>query len=142
MAVDKKRGAGDEAREHGGVAGVELDEDEAVPGRTVPFELGLELAKKGLTELQDFKDPVGGDKGLGGSGGGIGEKDVFEVVGAGGQDGGALVDLGGVEEVEDREVLDGEDLVHALDAESALAIEEIRNMSLFKTCLLGQPETG
>lgn len=142
MAVNKQRGAGGEAGEHGGVFGVELDKDEAVPGRTVSFDFRLELAKEGLAELEDLEDPVGSDQGLGSGGGGIGEKDVFEVVGAGGQDGGALVDLGRIEEVEDGEVLDGEDLVHALNAESALAIEKIRNMSLFKTCLLGQPETG
>lgn len=113
-----------------------------MPGRAVPFDFGFELAKKGLAELEDLEDAVGGDERLSGGGGGIGEKDVFEVVGAGGQDGGSFVDLGGVEEVEDGEALDGEDLVHALDAESAFAIEKIRNMSLFKTCLLGQPETG
>src|SRR5579872_2860405 len=142
MAVEQNRGAGGKAGEHGGVLGVELDKDEAAPGRAVPFDFWLELAKEGLTELEDLEHPVGGNERLGGGGGGIGEKDVFEVVGAGGQDGGAFVDLGRVEEVEDGEVLDGEDLVHALNAESALAIEEIRNVSLFKTCQLGQPETG
>ena len=39
-------------------------------------------------------------------------------------------------------MLDGEDLFHALEAEAAFAIEEVGNMRLFKSSLLGQMESG
>ena len=82
------------------------------------------------------------DEELGGCGGGIGEDDVFEFVVAGGKDGGAFVDLGGIEEVEDREVLDLENFVHAFDAESAFAVEEVGNVGLLESGLLGEAESG
>ena len=56
----------------------------------------------------------------------------------GGTTGGALVDLGGIEQVEDGEVLDVEDFVHAFDAEAALAVEEIGDVGLFESGLLGK----
>ena len=51
-----------------------------------------------------------------------------------------LVDFGGIEQVEDGAVLDLEDLVHALDAEAALAVEEIGDVGLFESGLLGQSQ--
>src|SRR5579864_1831725 len=142
MAVDQKRGSGEQAGRHSlGVAGIELDQNEALPVGTGAFRFRLQFVKEGFLELEDVLDMHAGDEGLGGGGGGIGEDDVFEIVGAGGNHGGALVDLGGIEQVEDGEMLDLENLVHALNAEAALAVEEIGDVGLFESGLLGQAES-
>jgi len=39
-------------------------------------------------------------------------------------------------------MLNGQDFVHALEAEAALAIEEIGNVGLFESGQLGKPEAG
>ncbi len=143
MAVNQERGSGGEAGRHSlGVARVELDQDEALPVGTGAFDFRLQFVQEGFLELEDGLHVHAGNEGLGGGGGGIGEDDVFEIVGAGGNDGGALVDLGGIEQVEDGEVLDLENLVHTLDAEAAFSIEEIGDVGLFETGLLGKAESG
>jgi len=143
MAVDEERGFGGQAGRHGlGVAGIELDQDEALPGRTVAFGFGLELVEEGFLELEDLFHVHAGDERLGSGGGGIGEHDVFRVVGTGREDGGAFVDLGGIEQVENGEVLDLKDLVHALNAEAALAVKEVGDVGLFESSLLGKAESG
>ena len=142
MSVEQEQGAGHEAWVHGrGILGVQLDEDETVPGGAIAFRFGFQLAQIGLFEFEDVKNEVGGNEGTGGRGG-IGEHDIFELVRTGRQDRGAFIDLGGIEQVEDGEVLDGKDLVHALDAEATLAIEEIGDMGLFESGLLGESEAG
>lgn len=142
MAVDEERGSGGEAGSHGwGVPGSQLDQDEALPGGTFAFSLGPELVKERLLELEDAFHSHADNEGLSG-GGGVGEQDVFEIVGAGRKDRGTLVDFGGIEKVEDGEVLDLEDFVHALDAESAFAVEEVGDMGLFESGLLGETESG
>ena len=143
MAVDQERGSGREAGLHGqGVAGIDLDQDKALPGRTVALGFGLDAVKEGLLELQDFLYAHANDEWLRGSCRGVGEDDIFKLVGAGGKDGGALVDLGGIEQVEDREVLHLENLVHAFEAESAFTIEKVGDMSLFESGLLGEAKAG
>src|SRR5215469_3150005 len=143
MAVEQERGSGCEAGRHGlGVTGIELDQDEALPEGPVAFGFRPELVQEGFLELEDLLDVHAGDAGFGGGGGAVGEDDVLEVVGAGRNDGGALVDLGGVEQVEDREVLDLEDLVHALNRETTLAVEKVGNVSLLESGLLGEPEAS
>ena len=143
MAVYQKRRSGGKARGHGlGIGGIEFDQDKALPSRVVALGVGPELVEKRLLELEEFLDVHAGDQGLGGSDGGIDHGYVFEVVGAGGQDGGAFINLGGIEEVEHGEVLDLKNLVHAFEAESALAVEEVGDVSLFEPGLLSQPEPG
>ena len=39
-------------------------------------------------------------------------------------------------------MLDGEDFVHAFEAETALPVEEIGDVGLFESGLLGEPEAG
>src|SRR5215469_873837 len=86
MAVDEQGGPRGEAGRHGeGFARVELDQDEALPAGTVAVAFGLEVAEKGLLELEDIDDAVGGDQGVLG-GGKVGEQDVFIFVGAGRQE--------------------------------------------------------
>ena len=143
MTVDQERSSGREAGRHGlGVAWVKLDEDESLPRGSVGFTVGSKFVEEGLLELEDVFHVHAGDKGLSGGGGGIREDDVFEVVGTGRKDGGAFVDFGGIEEVENGEVLDLEDFVHAFDAESALAVEEVGDVGLLESGLLGETESG
>lgn len=142
MAVEQQCGPGRKTGKHaGGVAGIELDEDEAGPVGTIAFGFGLELAEEGFFEFEELEHLIGGDERVDG-GGGVGQQDIFELVGAGGDDGGAFVDFGGIEQVEDGEMLNGKDFVHALDAETALAIEEIGDVGLFESGLLGESESG
>lgn len=102
MAVDEERSPGREAWGHEGrLPGIEPDQDEALPGRPAAFRIGMELVKEGPLELEDFLHVHAGDEGLGGGGGRIAEDDVLELVGTGGNNGGTLVNLGGVEKVED-----------------------------------------
>ena len=48
----------------------------------------------------------------------------------------------GSSEIEHGKMLDGEDAVHALEAQAALAIEEVGDVSLLETRLLCQTEAG
>src|SRR5579871_858183 len=143
MAVEKQGGSGHEAGNHRkGLPGIELDKDETEPGGAIALGFGPELAEEGLLELEDLGDLHGGDEGLGGSDGGLGQQDVLKGVGAGGKDGGALVYFCRIEEVEDGKVLDGKDFVHAFEAETTFAVEEIGDMGLFEAGLLGEAESG
>src|SRR5579863_475603 len=102
MAVDQESGSWHEAGIHAhGLFGIDFDKYEAVPTGTVSFGIGSELAQERLLELEDFFYVHAGDERLGGSGGSVGEQNIFEFVGAGRQDGGALVDFGGIEQIED-----------------------------------------
>jgi hypothetical protein len=143
MAVYEKGCPGQEAGGHaGGLPGVELDEHEAVPAGAVAVGFGFQFVQEGFLELEDVFDLHGGDERLSGSGGGVGEQNVFKFVGAGGQDGGALVDLGGIEQIEHGKMLHGEDFVHAFQAKAALAVEEIGDVGLLESGLLGQVQAG
>ena len=143
MAVDEERGAREKAGIHrGGLATVELDQHETLPVGTIAVGFGPNPVKERLLELEDFLDLHADDERLGGGMTGIGEDNIFEFVGAGRKDGSALVDLKRIEEIEDREMLNLEDLVHAFEAETALAIEKVGNMSLLEACLLGEAEAG
>ena len=143
MAVDQERCPGHEPWIHThGFLGIELDEHEALPAGTVAFGFRPQLAQEGFLELEDFFDVHAGDERLGGGDGGVGEQNVFEFVVAGGQDGGALADFGGIEQVEHGKMLHGEDFVHALEAETAFAVEEIGDVGLLESGLLGEVEAG
>ena len=143
MAVNQERGSWGKAGRHGmGVARIELNEDEALPGGTVAFGVGTQFVEEGLLEFEDLLDVHADDAGLGSGGEAVGEDDVFEFVTAGRKDGGTLVDLGGIEKVEDAEVLDMEDLVHAFDGEAALAVEKVGDVGLFESGLLGETKSG
>ena len=143
MAVDQQGGPWQEAGRHGGdIALLGPDQHETMPGGAVAFGFGLEASQESFLEFQHGEDLVGRDQRASGSSHRRREQDVFELVGAGRQDGGAFIDFGGIEEIEDGEVLDSEDLVHALEAQAALAIEEVGNMGLFKSSLLSQMESS
>src|SRR5215469_6332138 len=107
-----------------GLARIEPDEDEALPGGAIADSFRFQVAEEGLFELQDVEDAIGGDPGLSGREG-VGEQDIFVLVGTGRKDGSAPVDIGGIEQVEDTKVLDGKNLVHTFQAESTLAVQKI-----------------
>jgi hypothetical protein len=143
MAVEQERGSGHEAGIHaGGVLGVSFDQDEALPGGTVAFGFGLQFAQESFFELQDFFYVHAGDEGLGRGRGSVRQDDIFEFVAAGGQDGGAFADFGGIEQVENGKALNGKDFVHAFDAEAALLVEEIGDVGLLESSLLRQVKAG
>lgn len=143
MAVDQECGSGQQPGVHAhAFAVVYLDEDEAFPLLAIPFGLGFQLLKKRFLKFKDFFDVHAGDKGVSGGHGSVDEEDVLEFIVAGRQDGSALVHLGGVEQIENGKMLDGQDPVHALEAQTTLTIQEIGDVSLFKAGLLCQPEAG
>src|ERR1022692_1758085 len=143
MAVDEERGSGRQAGVHAhAFAAIHLDEHEAFPLLTTAFGLGFQLLKKSFFEFQDFFDVHAGDQGMGGGYGSFREENVLKFVVAGRQDGSALVDFGGIEQIQDREVLHREDAVHAFQAQTALTIQEVGDMGLLKASLLSQKEAG
>lgn len=126
VTVDKERGPGQKARVHAhALAGVGLDEHEALPLLAIALEFRFQFFEKALLEFEDFLDVHAGKKGMGGSDGPVGEEDVLEFVVAGRHNRSALVDLGRVKQVEDREVLNRQHPIHALEAESTLTIQEV-----------------
>ena len=143
VAVDEESGSEGKAGMHcGGFAWFQPDEDESLPRQAVVVRIGPDAMKERLLELQDFFDVHADDQRLGGSDEGVSKNDVLKVVGTGRQNGGALVDLGGIEQIEHGEVLDLENFVHAFKAESALAVEEVGDVGLFESSLVGEAESG
>lgn len=126
MAVNEQRGSGKKPRVHAHTfPGVGLDHDKAFPLFAIAFNFRLQFFQECFLEFKNFLDVHAGDEGLGSGDGALGEQDVFKLVIAGRKDGGALVDLGGIEQIEHGEVLNGEDAIHALETEATLAIEEV-----------------
>lgn len=143
MSVDQERCPGHEPGIHAdGVLGIDLDEHEALPGGAVAFGFGSQLAQEGFLEFEDFFHVHVGDERLGSSSGGVGEQDIFEFVAAGRDDGSTLIDLGGIEQVEDGKMLDGENFVHAFEAQAAFLVEEVGDVRLLESGLLGEMEPG
>lgn len=143
MAVDEERGAGKQARIHAhSFAGVHFNYYEAFPLLAIAFNFGFQFLEKCLLEFQNFFHVHAGEQGLSGGDGSIGEKDILKLVVTGGQDGSAFVDFGGIEEIENGKVLNGEDAIHAFETEAAFAIEEVGDVSLLEPGLLGQTEAG
>ena len=143
MAVDQEKSTRRQTRVHRkGVACVELDQDEALPTGAVRMAIRLNAVEEGLLELEDVLHVHTDHEGLACSNRGVSHNDVFELVCAGGKDRGPLVDLGGIEEIEDGKVLNLENLVHAFKAEAAFSVEEVRDMSLLESGLLGEAEPG
>ena len=143
MAIDEERGSRLKAGLHGlGLTGIEADQDEALPCGTSILGIGADAVQEGLLKLEDVFHVHSGDERLVCGDDGAGENDVFEVVRAGRHNGSALVDFVRIEEVEDREVLDLEDFVHAFEAESTLAVEEVGDVGLFESGLLSEADPG
>jgi len=143
MAVDQERGPGQQAGIHAHTfAAIYFDEDEAFPPLAVAFGLWFQLFEKAFLEFKDFLDVHAGDEGMGGGDGSVGEEDVLKFVVAGRQDRGAFIDFGWFQQIEDGKMLDGEDPVHALEAQAALTIQEVRDVSLLEASLLSETQAG
>ena len=83
-----------------------------------------------------------GDERVGGGDVAISEQNVLEIVIAGRQNRSALIDLGGIEQIEYGKMLDREHAVHAFEAQTTLAIQEVRDMSLLESGLLREAKSG
>ena len=143
MAVDQERGSRGKARMHcEGFTSIEADQDEALPSGAVGLGFRPDAVKEGLFKFKDVFYVRADDERLGGDDRAIGEEDIFEFAGARRKDRGSFVDFGWVEEIKNRKVLNLEDLVHAFEAESSLTVEEVRDMSLLETGLLGETKAG
>ena len=70
------------------------------------------------------------------------EQNILKLIVAGRQDGRALVDFRRIEQIEHGEMLHVQDFIHAFEAEAALAVEEVGDVSLLKARLLRQAEAG
>lgn len=143
VAIDEYGGSGQKPRVHAhALASVDLDYDEALPVLAIAFNFRSKFFQENLFELYNFSHIHAGDKRLSSGDGSIGQDDVLEFVIAWGQDRCALVDLGRIEEIEDRKVLHRQHAIHAFDAQATLAVEEIGDVSLLESCLLRQTESG
>ncbi len=121
---------------------VDANDHEALPVFALALQFGPHLAQEALLELQDLADVHAHDQRFGGGHGPVDQQHVIEFVLGGRQDAGALVDLGGIDQVEHGEVLDIQDFIHAFEAEAALAVEEVGDVSLLETGLLGEAQSG
>ena len=114
------------------------DNHETLPLIAVAFSFGAQAAQETFLELEDFLDFHAHDHGFGGGDGAIDHEDVFELVLAGRQDAGALVDFMGIEQVEHGKALHLQDFVHALETQATLAVQEVGDVGLFEARLLCQ----
>ncbi len=72
----------------------------------------------------------------------VGDDDVVEFILARREDPSALVDFGGIDEIEHREMLHVENFVHAFEAEATLTVEEVGDVGLLEAGLLRQTKAG
>jgi len=143
VAIDQDRGSGQEAGIHAhAVAGVDLQYNETLPVIAASFGLGAEAAQEILFKLVNLFHVHAHDQRLGRGHCAIDLEDVFEFVIAGRQDAGTFVDFLGIQQVEDGEMLNSQDLVHALETQAPLAVKEVGNVGLFESGLLGQAQAG
>ena len=126
MAVDQEGGSWEQAWMHRQCfAGVEFHKHEALPTGAVAMGFRLDPVEKGLLELEDVFDMHAGNKGLGRRNRGIGEDDIFELVGAPRKDRSPFVDLCGIEEIKDGEVLNLKYFVHTFEAKASFPVQEV-----------------
>ena len=143
MTVDQECGTGQEARVHThAFAAIDFDYHKALPLLAIAFGFGFELLEEAFFELENLLDVHAGDEGLGGSDTGVDDEDILELVVAGRHNRSAFVDLRGIEEIEHGKMLNGEDPVHALEAQAPLAIEEIGDVGLLEAGLFCQTKAG
>jgi hypothetical protein len=142
MAVDQQGCTRSKKGRHGGrVLRIGPDEGEAGPEGSVAFGFGLELAQETFPELENVDDLHGSDDGPGGSAGGSVSRTLSNSSSLGDRMEAHL--LTSAESSKSRmEMLEGENFVHAFDAETRLAIEGVGNVGLFKSSLPGETDSG
>src|ERR1700693_5934592 len=123
MTVDEERCARQKARVHAhAFAAVDSDEHEALPLLAIAFDFRLQFLEKAFFEFQNFFDVHAGNEGMGSCDGSVSEEDILEFVVAGRNDRSALVYLGGVEQIQNGEMLDCQDPIHAFETKATLAV--------------------
>src|ERR1700722_9208580 len=143
MAIDEKGSAGQKARVHAhAFAAVDSDEHEALPLFAFALDFRFKFLEKAFFEFQDFSYIHARNEGMSGCDGSVGEENVLEIVVAGRNDGGALVDLSGIEQIQNGEMLNRQDSIHAFETKATLAVQEIGDVSLFESGLLSQTAAG
>jgi hypothetical protein len=143
MAIDQDGGGGQEARKHTHTfASVDADGNETLPDLAIALGRRAQAAEKTGGELEDFLDHHAYDDRFRRGSAAIDQRDVLKIAIVGVDDAGAFIEFGRIQEVEDGEVLHGEDTVHAFQTEAAPGVEEIGNMSLFETGARGEFHTG
>jgi hypothetical protein len=133
---------GDEWVHRGGLLGVGADGKEALPVSMPGGGAGAIVVEARGGDLDGFDDGGGGDAGfVHGRGGGDDGDDLDRIAGV---NRGRSVGGGDVERkyLVDGEVLRGEDAVEAFEGECALTVEEVGDVGLLKTSLLGEAGTG
>src|SRR5580704_8991417 len=126
MAVNQHSGAGKKARIHAhALAAIRPDDHKTLPTLAVALHFRAQLAQEAFLELQSVFYLHAHDPRLTRGDGPVYQKDVFELILTGRSDASALVDFARIEQVQNGQPLHVQHLVHALDAQAPLSIEEV-----------------
>jgi len=143
MAINEDGCTWNSSGEHAvAFACVEANENEPLPLLTRALQFRAKSAEERLLEFENVFHGFVGEKRLLSSNGRIHQYHILEVIFTGRKNAGTLINFRGVEKIEDRKMLDGQHFIHAFEAQAALAIEEVGNMSLLEAGLSGELEAG
>jgi hypothetical protein len=143
VTVQKHSGSRQKARVHAhALVGVDPNHNKAFPGFPVTLGLGPKAAQEGAAEFQQFFNAHAHDERLSSGDFGIHQKDVIELAVSGRGNTSPLVDFFRTEKIEDGEALHLQDPVHALQTETAFAVEEVGDVGLFEAGFFRQTKTG
>ena len=124
------------------VGGIHFEQDKANPVLTRAGHIGAEAAKEALPDLPNLLHRGASDDGLVDGGRRLDPQNAGVSAFRGQGDGGAAIDFGRIDKVEDVQFKDLENAVHGLDAESAAAVEEVGDVGLAKAGFFGQSNAG
>jgi hypothetical protein len=142
VAVDQEGRARQQTGVHAhALAPVHSEQHKTGPAGAIAFDLRPQFANEVPLELEDLLHFRAHQARFGGGDFAFDQHDIFKFIFAGGQDASPLVDFGGVEQVEHRKPLHLQNPVHALQAESTLAIEKIGDMRLPEAGFRSQAQT-
>lgn len=143
MPVNQHRGSGQQTRVHThAIRGIHFDQYKTQPAIPRRLQRGTKAAKKAFLELENVLDPFVGDDGLTRGNGSFHQQDIFKIIVAGWHDAGALIDLAGINQVQHRDSLHGQNAIHGFQAEEALTIEKVGDMGLLEAGLPCQSQGG
>ena len=126
MAVDEDGGVERQGGAHGfSLVAADADGDESFPGAAASRTFLAEFLEHAASDLDDVEDKVGGDERVV-DGGGIGDEGNGVVAQPGRV---AQVGGGWAEEIGDGKPLGEEDFIESVQAQHALAVEEVGDMS-------------